>query len=113
MRREPIPQLTSVSREVQRHLAQLVDEHLARRLVAREMARQELVALLDAGVDGPEEQVGDVDGDGGGEGGEAGGVVADRGGVASCVEGEDVEGSDALRLVRVSLLLIYRYQNKR
>lgn len=55
MWRESVAQLARVRREIERHLAELVDEHLARGLVSGEVAGEELVALADTGVDGPKE----------------------------------------------------------
>lgn len=96
-RREPVPQLRSVRGEVEDHLLELLDDEAAGALVAGKGAGGQLLALARAGDDGPEEQVGHVDGDGVGEAGEFGGVGADDGGVAVCFERQDFEVADFLR----------------
>jgi len=97
MRRKPIPQLTRIRSQIQRHLLQLFHHHAPRAFVAAELPRGELLALPDAADDGPEEQVGHVDGDGLGEAREFGGVGADGACVAARVEGEDFEVFDFLK----------------
>lgn len=96
VRWEPVPQLTGIRCQVERHLLQLIDHELARALVSAKGAVGELVALADAADDGPHEEVRDVDGDGLREAGEFGCVGADDACVADGVEREDFEASDFL-----------------
>lgn len=60
MRREPVPQLTRVRRQIQNHLLQLLHHHLPGALVATELAIDQLLSLPDAADDCPHNQVGHV-----------------------------------------------------
>lgn len=97
VRREPIPQLASIRRQIQRHLPHLIHHHPPGALVsAVSLSALQLFTLTHARHNGPHEKVGNVDGHGLGKAGELGGVGADDGWVALGVEREDLEAADAL-----------------
>lgn len=57
MRREPVPQLTRVRRQIQNHLLQLLHHHLPGALVAAKLSINQLLSLPDAADDGPHNQI--------------------------------------------------------
>jgi len=61
MRREAVAQLARVCGQIDCDLLQLGRKLLRRRLVGKELAGQEALALPGAADDGPHEQVGHVD----------------------------------------------------
>ena len=85
MRRETVPQLRGIRRQIQRHLSELIDHGPPRPLVPAELSVHQVLALAHAGHDCPHQQVGNVDGDGLREGGEFGGVASDSACVAAGV----------------------------
>ena len=93
VRRESVPQLARVRRQVDADLLELVGEHARRALVAGELATHQPLPLLLAADDGPHEQVGHVDSHRLRQPGELGRVVADHARVALGVQGQDLEGA--------------------
>lgn len=87
MRREPIPQLTSIRRQIQRHLLQLLHHHLPRALITAKLSIGELFPLSDAADNRPHEQIGNIDRHGLREAGEFGRVGTDGACVSGGVEG--------------------------
>lgn len=97
MRRQPVPQLAGIRRQVHRDLLQSC-KHLARRAgVADELAGKQPLTLPRAADDCPQEQVGHVDGYRLRQARKLGRVGPDLGGVAhAIVGGEDFEGANDL-----------------
>ena len=98
MWREPVPQLTRIRRQIQRHLPHLIHHHPPRTLISAESmpCALQLLTLANACHDGPHEEVGDVDGYWLGEAGEFGGIRANDAGVAGGVEWKYFEAANAL-----------------
>lgn len=105
MRREPVSQLAGVSRQVQRHLLQLLHHQPSCSLVAAELSTRQLLPLADAADDGPHQQVGHVDRDRLRQARELGGVGSDRAAIARRVQGQDLEASDFLFLMLAHMTL--------
>jgi hypothetical protein len=99
MRREAVAQLARVRGQIDAHLLELSGKHTGRGLVAAELPAYETVALARAAHDGPQQQVGHVDGNGLRQAREFSCVVADEAGVAFGFEREDFEGADFLSWV--------------
>lgn len=57
MRREPVPQLASISCQIQGDLLQLLHHHPPCALIATELSIDEVLPLIHAAVDGPHDQV--------------------------------------------------------
>ncbi len=82
VRREPISQLTRISRQIHIALLQRQDHLLLRALITAILAICQRRSLVIAAPHRPHQQVGDIARNGLGEGGELVGVVADGGAVA-------------------------------
>lgn len=85
MRREPVPQLAGVRRQIEGHLPELINHGPPRALVPTELPVDQALALAHAGDDGPHEEVRHVDGHGLRKGRELGGVGSDDACVAASV----------------------------
>lgn len=96
MRREPVPQLTRIRRQIQNHLLQLLHHHLPGALVAAKLAIDQLLSLPDAADDGPHNQIRHVDRDWLREAGEFGSVGSDCAGIAARLERENIQATDFL-----------------
>lgn len=96
VRREPVSQLARVSRQVKRHLLQLLHHHLPGALIAAELPVDQLLSLPDTADDGPHDEIGHVDRHWLREAGEFGGVSTDGAGVAACFQREDIQATDFL-----------------
>ena len=97
MRRQPVPQLTRISSQINSDLLQ-PRQHLARGTgIADELAGKQPLALPRAADDGPHDEVGHVDGHGLGQARKLGCIGPDLGRVAHAVVcREDGEGADYL-----------------